>query len=142
MNTLLPAAERRAHEAGEARPGAEHLVLAALELPEDSARRAFTRAGADPDVFIAAVGGEVARVGTPVGRSRGPLRTAPSAQRVFRRVVDLIREEKSRLYGAYIVLAAAQSDDENTTRAIRAAGIQPEELAAAARAELDELEAL
>ena len=41
MNALFTAAEQEAAELGDEVPGAEHLVLAVLALPDDSARRAF-----------------------------------------------------------------------------------------------------
>lgn len=55
MNTLFPRAEAIAHEMGESEPAAEHLLLAALELPDGSARRAFEGVGADPDRFRTAL---------------------------------------------------------------------------------------
>lgn len=55
MSTLFPAAERAALAMGESEPGAEHLILAALDLPDGSAARAFERVGADPLGFREAV---------------------------------------------------------------------------------------
>ncbi len=55
IKELLTGAEDIARRAGESQPGAEHLLLSALEMPEGSARRAFERVGADPDGFAPAV---------------------------------------------------------------------------------------
>ena len=44
-----------ANAAGQNEPGAEHLVLSALELPDGTARKAFERIHADPDGFLAAI---------------------------------------------------------------------------------------
>lgn len=155
MNTLFTAAEAAARRAGENLPGAEHLLLATLDLAEGSARRVFERVGADADAFQGAISGQHAEalraVGIepiddsleggipPPGRARGPLRTSASAQRMFKRVVKLIRKEKSQLYGAYFVLVAAQTEQGTVARALRHMGIDPETLAAAARAEVDAL---
>jgi hypothetical protein len=54
IKTLMTGAEAEALEAGESVPGAEHLLLSALALPDGSARRAFERVGADPDELRAA----------------------------------------------------------------------------------------
>lgn len=48
-------AERRALAEGQRHPGAEHYMLAALDLPDGSARRAFARVGADPEAYRAAL---------------------------------------------------------------------------------------
>src|SRR5665809_73606 len=55
IKALLLGAEDQARAAGESQPGAEHLLLSALELPEGSGRRAFERAGADPDELRPAI---------------------------------------------------------------------------------------
>ena len=155
MKALFDSAEASALQAGEPKPGAEYLVLAALDLPDGSARRAFERIGANPDQFRSAIAGQHAAALRAVGIEsiddsldgqipapsppRGPLRTAPSAQKVFRKVVKLVRKEKSELYGAYIVLVAAQAEHGTTARALRHMGVDPEALGAAARTELDAL---
>lgn len=48
-------AERRALAEGQRHPGAEHYMLAALDLPDGSARRAFARVGVDPEAYRAAL---------------------------------------------------------------------------------------
>src|SRR5687767_10675111 len=55
INMLLTGAEAEARRAGESLPGAEHLLLSAIALPDGSARRAFERVGADPDRLQAAI---------------------------------------------------------------------------------------
>ena len=54
-SVLFPAADAIAEADGEDTAGAEHLLLAALDLDTGSARRAFERVGADPDQFRVAV---------------------------------------------------------------------------------------
>ncbi|MHA4871425.1 Clp protease N-terminal domain-containing protein [Duganella sp. PWIR1] len=48
-------AEKRALQEGRQHPGAEHYTLAALDLPDGSARRVFARIGADPEAYRAAL---------------------------------------------------------------------------------------
>lgn len=48
-------AEKRALQEGQQHPGAEHYTLAALDLPDGSARRVFARIGADPEAYRAAL---------------------------------------------------------------------------------------
>lgn len=158
MNALLPAADAEAFRSGEPSAGAEHLILAALELPEGSARRAFERIGADPGGFRDAVAAQHDealrmfgahrldesigdRLPEPPDKPRGPLRSSASAQELFKRVVKLIRKEKSQLYGAYIVLAATDFEDGTVARAFRQMGIRRADLRVAAREELDAINA-
>lgn len=51
IKTLCEAAERIANAEHQASPGAEHFVLAALELPDGSAARVFGRLGISTDAF-------------------------------------------------------------------------------------------
>jgi hypothetical protein len=65
-------------------------------------------------------------------------RSTPSAREVFPEVVKLVKQDKSRLSGAYILLAASQMEYGTTARALEAMGIDRRDLATAARAEVDE----
>lgn len=55
IKTLCEAAERIANGEHQAAPGAEHFVIAALELPDGSAARVFARLGIDAGAFLAAL---------------------------------------------------------------------------------------
>ncbi len=55
IKKLLTDAEVEARAMGEAEPGAEHLLLAALELPDGTARRAFERLDVDPTRLRSAI---------------------------------------------------------------------------------------
>ena len=55
IKTLCEAAERIANGEHQAAPGAEHFVLAALELPDGSAPRVFARLGLTAQDFSEAV---------------------------------------------------------------------------------------
>lgn len=67
----------------------------------------------------------------------GPHRGSPSGHELFRRVVKLVRNERSQLYGAYFVLVAAETEHGTTARALRQMNVDPTALAAAARTEID-----
>lgn len=68
-----------------------------------------------------------------------PLKGAPSAHKMFRSVAEKVQQDRSQLFGAYFVLTAAESEHGTTIRAIRRMGIDPIELAAAARSEIKAL---
>ena len=68
---LLEGAEQASRARGEPRPGSEHLVLAALSLPDGTAASAFRRLGVDEDAFSEALAvQDVAAV------RRGPTRSS------------------------------------------------------------------
>lgn len=153
MKELFTLAEAEAQRAGEAEPGAEHLILAALELPDGSARRAFDRVGVVPGALrdaiasqhedaLRSVGVETTGQGLDAPRAappRGPYRSKGSAQTLFQRVTALVRSERSQLYGAWFLLAATENEHGTTARSLRRLGVEPDDLARAARAELDAL---
>ena len=158
MQSLFPAAEAEAAAMGEKEPGAEHLILATLDFQEGSARRVFERIGADPDQFRDAVASQHAAALRSIGieedgaaidekipltpeRPNSVYRSAPSARRVFPEVVKLVKRDKSRLSGAYILLVSSQMEYGTTARALDAMGIDREELAVAAQAEVNALNA-
>jgi len=60
-------AEKRALQEGQQHPGAEHYTLAALDLPDGSARRVFARIGADPEAYRAALAGRHAAALNTIG---------------------------------------------------------------------------
>ena len=158
MQSLFPAAEAEAASMGEKEPGAEHLILASLEFQEGSCRRVFERVDADPDQFRAAVVAQHSSALESIGieddvssidsrlpltadRPSGVYRSAPSARQVFPEVVTRVKRDKSRLSGAYILLVASQMEFGTTARALATMGVDRDELAAAARAEVDALNA-
>lgn len=157
INALLTRAEAEAHEAGETMPGAEHLLLSALELPDGTARRAFERLGADPDELRSAIAAQHAQalraigiepvndevLDVPDGRGAGPptgvFRATASAQAAFRAAVDLAKAQKSPLLGAHVVAAIARMEHGTAARALRVMGIDRHALATASQEELDAL---
>lgn len=154
IRTLLTGAEAEARDDGESVPGAEHLLLSALALPDGSARRAFERVGADPDDFRSAIAAQHAealrRIGieppdddaleaaiaTDRSPSTGVFRSNASARSAFQAATQLARADKpSRLVGAHVVTAVAAMEHGTAARALTVMGVDCDALAAAAREE-------
>lgn len=154
INKLLTGAEAEARHAGESIPGAEHLLLSALALPDGSARRAFERVEADPDQLrtaiatqhadaLSAIGIEPpddaaldAEVARDTSATTGPFRSNASARNAFQAASQMARSNKrSQLVGAHVVAAIAQIEHGTAARALTLMGIDRSALAAAARTE-------
>jgi ATP-dependent Clp protease ATP-binding subunit ClpA len=153
IRTLLEGAEAEAGRAGESVPGAEHLLLAALDLPDGTARRAFERVGADPSALRQAIEEQHVEALRAVGihadagaegavsiarHTKGVYRSSGSAQSAFQAAGKLARETRSQLVGAHVVLAIAGMEHGTAIRAVRSLGIDIDALAAAARDEVGE----
>lgn len=146
IKALCTAAERHANAEGRQQPGAEHFVLAALELPDGSAAAAFRRLQADPAAFRAAIerqyadalsgvgAGDVLPDPEPVAADRGLYRAGASGQALLQ---ALAAQDKAGqpLLGAHVLLAAGATQQGVTARALRAMGIEPAALVDAARQE-------
>ncbi|WIM96700.1 Clp protease N-terminal domain-containing protein [Actinoplanes oblitus] len=147
IKTLLTAAESEAQRAGDDLPGPEHLLLAAFDLPDGTARLAFERAGADPAGFRAAVNDAhrqaIHDLGVQVtGSDRalpeaapatGPYRLTAPGQEVFQAAVRLAKESpRSPLRGAHVVAAIGGQERGTVTRALRTLGVDRAALATAA----------
>ena len=152
IKTLCETAERHARSMGERAPGPVHFLLAALELPDGMAARAFARAGADParlpDAIAAQHGAALAAVGvdpallddgddTPLAPPPRLFQAQGAMQAVMRELADLPRPPGTALTGAHVALVIAAHRYGTAARALRALGIDGDRLAAAARAEID-----
>ncbi|WBS02640.1 Clp protease N-terminal domain-containing protein [Pseudoduganella sp. SL102] len=151
IKTLSEGAERHANAMGEREPGPEHFLLAALDLPDGLAQRAFVRAGADParlragiaaahGAALAAAGADPALLAgeAPVPPGTGAYRAKGSMETVMRSLADWPRAAGEPLTGAHVAAVVASSTQGTAARALKAIGIDAAMLAAAARAELDE----
>jgi ATP-dependent Clp protease ATP-binding subunit ClpA len=150
IRTLLERAEAEANSAGEDVPGAEHLLLAALDLDDGTARRTFEQTGADPDALRQAIEEQHAEALRAVGidgdagtgsavsaapRRKGVYRSRGSAESAFQAAGKLARKTGSQLVGAHVVLAITDMKHGTAIRAVRSLGIDIDALAAAAREE-------
>jgi ATP-dependent Clp protease ATP-binding subunit ClpA len=148
MNALLPEAERLAHAQGLAEPAAEHLLLAALDLPDGGARRVFAAVGVDPGGLAGALADEHADALTSVGVSldaealdsalpppaqpRGAYRSTAGAQALFQRATAISKTRKQPLTSTDVLLAATESEFGVVPRAFERLGTSAAALAAAA----------
>lgn len=150
LSALCRGAERHANADGQKEPGAEHFVLAALELPDGSADKALQRLGTDPSRFreaisqqyrdaLEAVGlGGALPASAPVAPSTGVYRTGASAQTLVQRLAEWPRSSpRERLSGAHVLAVAATADQGVAARAFRSMGVDLDALRTAARAEID-----
>lgn len=147
IRALLERAEAVAREMGDEEPGAEHLLLAAMELPDGSADRALARFGVDRDSLREAVvashaeglvsvgidAGEAARLSRAPSHEApsggGIYRSRPSAQEAFRTAGDLARAAKERLVGAHVVAAVAAMEHGTAAHALDWLGVDRASLA-------------
>ncbi|MEZ5102114.1 MAG: Clp protease N-terminal domain-containing protein [Thermoleophilia bacterium] len=95
MGRLLEAAEAVARRDGAEQPGPEHLLLAALDLPDGSARRAL---GLDPAE-------DPGPQPLPPRRRPGTTRSAANAQRLFQAATRRCHADRVPLAGAHVLLA-------------------------------------
>ena len=156
IKSLCTAAERHANAEGLRQPSAEHFVLAALDLPEDSAAAVFRRLQADPAQFRAAVetqyrqalagvgigmdassapGSDPLPAAAPVAPGDGVYHAGASGQDLMRELAALDKSGRP-LLGAHVLLAACTARHGVAPRALRAMGIAPDALADAAQAEI------
>ena len=139
IKILLTEAEQQALSLGDTAPGAEHLVLAALLLEEDSARELM---GVDATQFRQALVATHAAALETVGvsASEDGLSAAPakpgvyrgevSAQEVFQRARVLAKQDRrDGLRGSHIVRAAAEREHGTVARVLDRLGIDREALA-------------
>lgn len=159
IKALCFGAEKMANADGQKEPGAEHFVLAALELPDGTARKAFERVHADPDSFRAAIARQyedalqnigialpsedaIVDEARAIAAGTGLYKAQPSADSLMQTLARdiMVQEHKADpaapLFGAHVILAATAAQYSVTVRAFRAMGVDPAKLAEAAKAEI------
>ena len=150
IKQLLTAAEGEARSGGEETPGPEHLLLAAMALPDGTAARALQQFGVGPQQLrtaieeaheraLAAVGLEVEHGSPAAGLHSAPtgvFRSTPQAQQVFQEAVALSKSAKPNgLKGAHVVAAISRLEHGTAARALAALGVDRDRLRDAAYAE-------
>lgn len=139
MNRLFPAAELLARAEGATKPGAEHLLLAALDLEDGEARATLARHGLGADDLRAAVGAVHAEALSSIGLAAdegaidaalppprtpaGMYRSEGSMQTLFQCAVKLAKEEKSELTSGHILRAAVEAEHGTPARALSRLGV-------------------
>ena len=139
MRTLLPQAERLAQSEGLARPGAEHLLLAALDL-DRTAVAALAEVGVDRHALQQALAEQHAAALRSVGvvadedalaaalppapeRAAGAYRSEPSQQALFQASVRRAKAERSPLRSAHVLLATLDLEHGPLPRALDHLGV-------------------
>lgn len=147
LHRLCTRAEHHARARGQPQPGAEHFLLAAIELPDGSARRAFARVGANPDVLPAAIEQQyrdaLAQIGidaemppaAPCAPQAGIYRAQPSGEGLIQALAEARKGQPGPLLGAHVVALIAATPQGVAARALRALRLDPHALSHAARQE-------
>ncbi|KQW25445.1 hypothetical protein ASE36_21140 [Rhizobium sp. Root274] len=149
ITRLCKTAEAYALKDGQHDPGAEHFLLAALDLPDGTARMAFEELGADPRTVrsaiadqyrdaLRAIGVEITEMPTP--SEAAPLlskdilfEAAPSGQEIIQKLAAK-RHYHRPLLSAHIVSVVTDAPQGVAARALRKLGIDRDELRARAEA--------
>lgn len=136
IKLLCERAEIHALQDQQRDPGAEHFLLAALDLPDGTARLAFEQAAVEPDALKAAIERQYAdalrAIGlkadtpadTPVSTSPGIYQAAASGQEIMQQLAET-RKDHSPLLGADVVGLVAGMPHGVAARALRALGVDP-----------------
>lgn len=143
LKGILEGAEKHASGRGDERVGAEHMLLAALDLPEDTAHQAFVAVGADSAEFAGAISAQHAQALDDVGVSPGldPETTSAPVKRVstfdatFEAAIQAAyraHEKGGSLCGAHIVAGVCAVEHGVAARAFDAMGVSREQLSEAA----------
>ena len=156
IKQLLQGAEGEARSMGEEEPGAEHLLLSALLLPDGEGGRLLSAFGVDHAGLRSAILAQHREALVGIGmdqeraawlaapqpldppHGRGLFRSRASAQEAFRAAAELAqRDRRSGLNGAHVVAAVAEMDHGTAARALEGLGVDRAALAAAAHAVID-----
>jgi ATP-dependent Clp protease ATP-binding subunit ClpA len=139
MNMLFPSAERIARADGVDQPGAEHLLLAALDLPDGIAPAALAEAGIDRQqlhdairaqhtaalrgVGVAVDDAAIDRLIPPPVAPAGVYRSQGSMQDLFQRSAALAKAAGRPLLSGDVLLAALDAEQGTVARTLFAPAI-------------------
>lgn len=138
INQLCRSAETHALADGQTGPGAEHFLLAAVDLPDGTARRVFEELAADPAALGPAIARQYAEPLAALGLREealalvGGLRQASSANAIYdaapsgQEVMQILTAKRAEgaLTGAAVVHAVASIPHGVAARALRAMGLE------------------
>lgn len=143
IKLLCEGAEAHALQDKQREPGAEHFLLAALDLPDGTARLAFERAEVGPDALKSAIErqyGDALRSDglatdaprdTSMSANSGSYHAAPSGQEIMQ-ALAATRKGHGPLLGAHVVGIVADMSHGVAARALRALGVDSANLKSAA----------
>lgn len=137
---LCEKAESYALQDQQRKPGAEHFLLAALDLPDGTARLAFSQAGIEPDALKDAIERQYSDALRSIGLKSEALvdsqETAPasigsglyeasaSGQEIMQDLAAT-RRDHGPLLGAHVVGVVAGMSNGVAARALRTLGVEP-----------------
>lgn len=139
LRCLFEAAERHALADQQRQPGAEHLLLAALDLADGTAQQLLAQFDADSSRFREAIASQQADALSAAGWTGAPAEPEPlqprggiylagaSAIEVMK-TLSMKRARHRPLLGAHVVAAVASLDHGVAARALRSMGIDLIEL--------------
>jgi ATP-dependent Clp protease ATP-binding subunit ClpA len=147
LRALLEAAERESAAMGERDPGVEHVVLAALGLPDGTAADALADLGVDAERLreaieqvhsdaLAAVGVSEPPPPTPIAESanRGPYRSKGSTRGLLTATADAKKASRSKRFtSAHVLLGASTIEHGTLSQALHLLGIDAVALRSAAQ---------
>jgi ATP-dependent Clp protease ATP-binding subunit ClpA len=139
MNALFSLAERIGRDDGIDQPGAEHLLLAALDLDDGIAKTVMNTFQVDPAELRAAIVGQheealrtigviaddnaIAAALPAGGQPRGPYRAQGSLQTAFQLAVAIAKRDKAPLNSGYLLLAITDADHGSVARSLEHLGV-------------------
>lgn len=148
---LIPGAELEARKMGEEKPGAEHYLLSALNLPDGTAKKVFERIGATPEAFKLAIQQQYMDALNNIGIESTIMETSPapvmssskihssqpSGQAVMKALYELKNHDKDHpLLGAHIINVIANMEHGVAVRAFKKLGLDRGEILSAVEQEL------
>lgn len=137
MRRLFPAAERIARAGGRGEPAADDLLLAALDLPDGTARAALADCGVEPPALRAALQEVRARPAPALpDEPTGPYPAEPSMRMTFHHAVAAAKARRSPVRSGDLLLAAIDPADGVVARALAVLSVDPDVLSAATRRRL------
>lgn len=139
MKALLPAAERIARDDGADLPGAEHLLLAALNLDDGIARNVFVSFDVDAadlrgaiidqhEQTLRAIGviaddNAITATLPPSNPATGPYRSQGSLQTAFQQARALAKTNEATLNSGHVLLATTDSEHGTVARSLHHLGV-------------------
>lgn len=155
IKALCHGAEQHALTDGQQQPGAEHFLLAALDLPDGSARRTFERMGVDPAQVRSAIAKQyeqalhhigvdpralaaTAEGSQPARAKEGLYRASPSGQALMQALAQPGSRDRqgAPLLGAHVLAVIATMEQGVAARTLRTLGMELDALANAAAREI------
>lgn len=144
ISDLLTTAEREAHAMGDSEASAEHLLIAAVSLPDTSALLALGHdANAVREALVGVHSESLASVGIAQPHDLDAQAPAPrlyassaTAQSVFQRARILAKKSPTGLRTAHVLIAAAEQQHGTVARVFAHLGADVDAVVARARQEL------